>query len=166
MKIGKLLVVGLLLLFCMSVNSYEDLTHQRLSLQAAYVASLNGAHGLTGNVHLQNPSLNGPIVQSIIAGAGKPQRGLFDKTAGEDYTYYTIKRKCPVDVKPHWGPWEPLSHFMPRGIWGAPSAIQQFYRFFQDAVFLWKHDKKGDAAKIRLSADFNRLLRSPLLTNG
>jgi hypothetical protein len=79
---------------------------------------------------------------------------LFDKTAGEDYTYYTIQRKCPVDEKPHWGPWEPLSHFIPRGIWGAPSAIQQFCRFFQDAVFLWKHDKKGDAAKIRLSGGF------------
>lgn len=37
---------------------------------------------------------------------------------------------------------------MPEGLLGHPSARQQFNRFYSDAVFLWKHDKKADAAFI------------------
>jgi hypothetical protein len=147
---NRYVIVILFSLAGVLINGHEDRTHQALTNQAVEVAK---------------PMIGTELInlrQSIIAGAGAgagPEArgnpaGKIHNTDGEDYTIYTIHRKCPVHYKPTKNDKEPLSHFMPKGLWGHPAAINQFYRFFQDAVFLWKHDKKGEAATIRLSGGF------------
>jgi hypothetical protein len=153
MLIGILFAV-VVMLISLPAGSYEDLTDQALTKRALQVAMGHDAT-IPGDFDPVK-SLGRQVIAG--AGAGPEARGnLAGKsydTDGEDYTIYTIHRKCPVHYKPTKNDKEPLSHFMPKGLWGHPAAINQFYRFFQDAVFLWKHDKKGDAAKIRLSGGF------------
>lgn len=92
MRLRRVALLLFFLVLTLPVVPYEDLTHQRLTLQAAYVASLNGANGLTGTVDKMNPKNNGPIAQAIIAGAGEGPGGRGGgaalKTDGEDYTSY------------------------------------------------------------------------------
>ena len=82
-----LAIIVCLISFC--AFPYEDLTHQRLTDQSIKIAVSKGG---------VPQSFYDDYATSIIAGAGKPQHGLFDKTAGEDYTYYTIKRKYKKEM--------------------------------------------------------------------
>ena len=114
---------------------YEDLTHQKLTDQAVKVAVSKGG---------VPQSFYDDYHQLIINGAGQPKQG-------EDYTqyHYDYGGRCwhSLTVVKDRAPWEPLNHFATGLYWGDPAWVR-FLTFWKDALWLWNHDHKADAAFI------------------
>jgi len=104
-----------MLLAAVTTGGYDDLTHQALSKRALQVAAEH-AQGVPPDLVGVFVASNGTIKdmgRQVIDGAGKSRHGLFDKTAGEDYTKYRITHHHCNPWKVHRHTWwfEPLNHF-------------------------------------------------------
>ena len=152
------LILMVMLFETVSINGYEDVTHQKLTQRALQVAADNAGSqdvpsSLVQKFVFPDGRMNTMGFEAINgAGMGPEARG--DKghpvaTDGEDYTRYRITHHHCNPWKVHRHVWwsEPLNHFR-HGMLGGAHAEPMCYLFFNDAVKLWKHGKKADAAFI------------------
>ena len=162
MKICKLLFLrSYCVLRALSIRGFDP---SAVSLQAVYVASSTEPTA-DRERPLAKPVAQRPGSIHHCRRGQAPARPV-RKNRRRRLHIYTIQRKCPVDFKPQRGPWEPLSHFMPKGIWGRPRRSTNFTGFSKTPFFSGSTTRRAMPLKSAFPADFNRLLRSPLLTNG
>ena len=129
-------IVIVTIFFSLIGFSYEDITHQRLTDQAVKIAVAKGGVPQSFYEHYS---------QAIINGAGAQK--WYGRHAGEDYTKYWIsKRHCKLKVHPYRFRAEPLNHFHNWRL-GKP-AIVKCRQFYRDAVRVWLHGDKEQAAFI------------------
>jgi len=134
-RCDKFVLSLICMLWLVPINSYENMTHQKLSNQAIIISIQKG--GIPSNFFTAEQQI------ALIDGAGSDY--------GEDYTTYWI------DLDPTCGfrkrvfrqyyPAEVLSHFKSGLLWGSP-AFNKFREFYQDAIDLWKNGNKEDATFI------------------
>ena len=154
-KNGRMLVVATLLIASTGLLGYEDLTHQQLAKRAVQVAAANTG-GIPTDLVGQFVDAQGRIKdlgQQVINGAGHtPSKwkdakhtSPDDPEAGEDYTGYGIGECWAVAKWPDGS--EPVNHFASGELAGSKAYVK-FLQFRRDAVLLWKHNKKAEAAFI------------------